>query len=245
MRSLVGVAVALFFAGIAAPAQAQAEAAPETAVAPAPAAAAAPAPARRISLFAPAPGPPAQRRYHVHDGFYLRMSLGVGVLSASVDQDAADLADFSAGGGALALDVLVGGSPSPGLAVGGALLLHRGSSGDVDIDGEQVNATTQLGLGLLGAFVDGFPDPDGGFHFGGALGLAGVSVDIGEGEPGEHNGGGLGGAAWVGWAVWVAPEWSMGADLRFAGAITRDENGGATQDARSGSITVLFSTLYH
>lgn len=247
MRSILCLAVVLALVGVVAPARAQEE--PAAQVGPnAPAAdapRAKPAPARRISLFAPPPGPPVQRHYHVHDGFYLRMSFGAALLGASVDQDDANLADFGAGGSALAVDVLVGGSPSPGFAVGGALLLQRGSSGDVDIDGQNVNATTQLGLGLLGGFVDGFPDPDGGFHLGGALGLAGVRVDIGEGRAGEHNGVGLGGAAWFGWAAWVAPEWSMGADLRFAGAVTRDKVDGVSQNARAGAITLLFTALYH
>jgi hypothetical protein len=251
MRRLSCLGATSALLGIAAPAAAEPEPAarvdadaPAVHVAQAPRSA--PAPARRLSLHAPPPpGAPVQRQYHVHDGFYLRMSVGAGVLNASVDVDSAELADFGAEGGAFALDVLVGASPSPGLAVGGALLLNRGSSGDVEIDGRRVDASTQLGFGLIGAFVDGFPDAKGGFHLGGAVGFAGVGVDVGEGAAGDHNGVGLGGAAWIGWAAWVAPDWSMGADLRFTGAITREEQDEASQDARAGAITLLFTTLYH
>jgi len=64
----------------------------------------------------------------------------------------------------------------------------------------------------VGPFVDGFPNPFGGWHFGGTAGLAQVSFDTGVGADSAL---GFGAAAWLGHDAWVSPEWSVGGQLRF------------------------------
>src|SRR5687768_3991362 len=73
----------------------------------------------KIDLSAPPPPAPVTRNFRQHDGFYLRIGGGLGALGADFDRAGFDA---SSGGTSLELEALVGGSPSPGLAIGGGLL---------------------------------------------------------------------------------------------------------------------------
>ncbi|MGC4089797.1 MAG: hypothetical protein QM756_18315 [Polyangiaceae bacterium] len=88
-------------------------------------------PAGRMNLFVPPSAPSVPRSYHMHDGFYLRASVGVGSLSSSIDDKSTTGYSLRGGGTSLHLNLLVGGSPSPGLAVGGALLGEGTASADL------------------------------------------------------------------------------------------------------------------
>ena len=188
-------------------------------------------------MSVPDPGPPPKRTYHVHDGFYLRMSAGVAYGAANVNADGNFYPDYDVNGVGLSLDAMVGGSPSTGLALGGGLT---------------VSGYGQDGAGgflLAGVFVDGFPDPVNGWHLGGLLGFAGVTSSGNGSEP-DFSGGGFGLSAWLGHDFWVADEWSMGPLLRFNGAIARDAS--RDDDAQPTTLsnatfegTLSFSVLYH
>jgi hypothetical protein len=173
------------------------------------------------------------------------VSAGLGTLGSSVGVDSAVESDFSASGLGYALDVLVGGTPTPGIAVGGGLFLARASSGETSFDDVEVQEDSQLGFALAGAFVDGFPDRNGGFHLGGAAGPALVSFDVGDGSGNDHEGFGFGAALWLGFGAWVAPDWSIGGKLQLAAAFTGDGSNDADQQARTTSLMLLLSALYH
>ncbi|MBK7578915.1 MAG: hypothetical protein IPI67_01805 [Myxococcales bacterium] len=182
-----------------------------------------------------------ERSYHVHDGFYLRLNLGVTALGNKYD-----LAGVSADshGGTLAFDVLVGGTPAKGLAIGGALLGEAGVSHSVERDGRSVG-DANVRLGLLGPFVDGFFDPKGGFHMGGAVGLAALTLE-GLGSSGASDTlTGFGGAAWAGYDAWVADEWAIGGLVRFGGAITKKSDDAGDLTASSMSFGLMLSVLHH
>jgi hypothetical protein len=184
----------------------------------------------------------------MHDGFYLRLSLGVGSLSTSVDHDTSTLADYEASGGAFGFDLLIGGTPTPGLAIGGALLGSVGRDGDIDIEGSSAqNEEAQLGLAIIGPFIDGFPNPKKGLHFGGTVGFASMTVERGDEmlADADHRGGGFGGAVWAGMGGWVGPDWSLGGLLKLSGAVTRREIEGNAQQGRALEISLMFSALYH
>jgi hypothetical protein len=223
---------------------APAEAAPaEAAPAEAPPRAVEPeqAPSEPINLHAEksAPAEPVERSYHVHDGFYLRLNIGLGAYGIRYEDD------YNAGGASLAFDVLAGGSPSKGFVIGGALLsdFSRNLSfrhGDTDV-GE-----VDVGTILLGPFVDGFPNPKGGWHVGGMIGLAGIRTDGAPGQTAAREDQGGGGAVWFGYDAWVADEWSIGGLLRFAAAVGRSKDDAGTQrDSTSTALTLMFTTLYH
>src|SRR5512146_2348846 len=59
---------------------------------------------------------PRSRRYH--DGFYLRLSMGLGALWATSKTDNVGYNETTTGTGG-AIDVMAGGTPAPGLVVGG------------------------------------------------------------------------------------------------------------------------------
>ena len=193
-------------------------------------------PTPKIDVSVPAPPAPVTRKYRQHDGFYLRSSVGIAVAGSNVSTDSTGHPNYDVNGGGLELDLMIGGTPSPGLATGGAISIegfgHGGESGTA-------------GLTVLGVFVDGFPQVNGGFHLGGMIGLAGGSTSRKDNVD-EFEGGGLGMSAWVGHGFWIGSEWSMGGMLRFNGALMRDDsNDDATLQNSTYSLGLLFSVLYH
>jgi hypothetical protein len=172
----------------------------------------------------------------MHDGFYFRAGAGFAYGAANISSDRDSHPDYEVNGVGLGVDIMVGGSPSVGLALGGGV-----SFSGFGQDGAG-------GLFLMGVFVDGFPDPTGGWHLGGMLGLAGSSAS--DERVDDFRGGGFGLAAWVGHDFWVADEWSMGPTLRFNGAIARDPSEEDAPDpfVLSGAHfegVLAFTVLYH
>jgi hypothetical protein len=180
----------------------------------------------------------------VHDGFYLRLSAGIGFVGTDFSDGGAEDDDLSAKGSDLALDVLVGGSPSRGVAVGGALLTNTLLAADLEQSGNTVT-DRDIGIVLVGPFIDGFPNAKKGWHLGGAMGLALVKQkDLGEFGRTDRTEG-FGAAAWAGYDAWVGDEWSLGGKLRFM--LTRTRDGGSDPEvvASTRSVTLMFTALYH
>jgi hypothetical protein len=191
-----------------------------------------------MSVAVPEPAPEPGRTVHRHDGFYARLNLGVLSGRTHVSTDTSTVADYSVGGAGLGADLLIGGTPSTGLATGGALSFASfghasGSTGDYV---------------LLGGFVDGFPSASRGLHFGGELGLA--LANTRRKDAVDLRGVGLGMAVWLGHGFWVADDWTLGGLVRFSGAMTQGDSGdpldghvdlaGATY-----AIALMFSVAYH
>ncbi len=189
----------------------------------------------KIDVTTPEPEPPVARSYHVHDGFYLRLNIGIGGHAITYNDD------ITASGGSVAFDALVGGSPNPGFAIGGALIGDY--SPNLALEGTTADLEANVQTGIIGVFIDGFPDPKGGFHIGGALGLANIQTDPSAGD--VRNDTGFGGAAWIGYDAWVGDEWSVGGLVRFATAVGRSKEGDQDLDSRSSALTLLFTALYH
>jgi hypothetical protein len=191
-----------------------------------------------IDLSTPPPPPRVLREYHRHEGFYLRMGGGLGYLGASLDTDVSD--EFDSSGMGLNFELLVGGGPAPGLAIGGAVLGSVQLFGDWEADDIPGSTSGDLTTFIIGPFADGYPDPNGGWHLGGMLGLATASFDVPGGDDGV-NGIGFGGAGWVGYDVWVAPEWSMGGALRLDALRATDDD----VSISSLGITLAISVVYN
>lgn len=196
------------------------------------------APPRKI-VFDAAPAPSGENRsYHYHDGFYLRVGLnyGPGWGGLSLGEDDQTQVDYF--GGLLDFNLLIGGTPSPGFAVGGGLVLGSFLQPNMDSDGDEV-ATSNVGYLLVGPFVDGHFAPNGGWHAGALAGLAG----LGE-SPHAERSLGLGGSVWLGYDAWVGSDWALGGNLRFAAAAT---SGSEPLDfsASALAISLGFSALYH
>lgn len=190
-----------------------------------------------IDLSTPAPGAPVDRKFRQHEGFYLRLDVGLGsLLSANVDSP---LGELSSSGLTLDYDLLIGGSPAPGFTVGGGVLGGLQMSGDWEVEGGGTGSGDLVTL-IVGPFADGFPDSKGGWHFGGLVGLARVALDA-PGDDADDDAFGFGGAFWGGHDIWVAPEWSVGGLLRLD-ALRASKDDVTTTAV---GLSLMFSVLYN
>ncbi len=199
------------------------------------------APPRKIDLSTPPAAPRVQRSYHMHDGFYLRASAGIGSLRLSLDDGSSSGEDLKGSGFDLGFDVMAGGSPTPGVAIGGALLVEAAGSARLTRSGERQDRSGSLLL--IGPFIDGFPSANRGLHFGGMLGLARIGVD-GTSEGPALRAAGFGAAAWFGNDFWVADDWSVGPLLRLSAAYAR-RGESPELSATTFSVMALVTALYH
>jgi hypothetical protein len=188
--------------------------------------------------------------YHVHDGFYLRLSAGVGAGRASVSSDSAP--NFAVGGPGLALNLWIGGTPWRGVAIGGLASYQGLNDGDTVVEGKGSGAGSSAASFLVGPFIDAFPDPLRGLHFGGALGLAGTATKADshylEDELGakDYSGGGLGASAWIGYMGFVGPEYSLGGLLQLTGYTSKRSQSDEVDRRLSGyAVSLSLSALYH
>ncbi len=197
------------------------------------------------------PAPLEKTTRRLHDGFYLRGSIGNGWFGSKFSSGLLD--DATVGGGSGVLDVQLGGTPARGLVIGGGLFLTGMEHEDVrppNVPSARGDDPGAIGLVAVGPFIDYFPDPKEGFHFGGMLGVAALGfdtpADVGD-DPyyADDERVGTGGAlgAWVGYDWWVAREWSLGVQLRYLGAVVENE----TYDWRGAAdtLSLQFTVLYH
>lgn len=225
-------------------------------VAPAPAAAPAPAPAPVAPAAYPPPAypqPPAfageavDPTVHNHDGFYLRLGIGVGYGRATRKGSYLGIdIDASYSGVGPAYELLIGGTPAAGFVVGGGFVGQdisdpkvelTLSSGGSTLDEEDFEADGALGIVVLGPFVDWYPDPQGGFHAGAMVGLGGIGL--------EESESGLGGALSVGYDIFFANQWSFGITARAVAVKTSAKIDDDKLDDTASSFELLGSVLLH
>ncbi len=150
-----------------------------------------------------------------HDGFYLELTLGLGPQASYARDDAepgggASVHSSAVGVGATA-SLRIGGSPLPGLVLGGGALgsfsvlgawtsTQEGTPSTVD-DGDDLSTSL---LGLVGPFCDYYPNPARGFHVQALPGYATFAMS----NDGHASGLGLMLGAGQDWSV--DPRWSVG-----------------------------------
>ncbi len=189
----------------------------------------------------PPPPPPVARTDKTHDGFYLRLNAGFGSQSTSLD-DGTAFPNPSGSGGTLNLGLLVGGAPSPGVILGGALLIDNMPSTTLAAD-DGFTLKTASTLATLGPFIDGYPNSRGGFHLGGTVGFSTVKLSNKTDLPTDRaNGFGL--AAWLGYDWWVADQWSVGGLLQLSGAHASKTAQGIDMSVDTRSIALMFTAVY-
>jgi len=194
-----------------------------------------------------------------HDGFYLRMGIGIGRLSASFDSErSAELQGAVEGTfarGSLPIELAFGGTPAPGLVIGGTV--NVAGTGDVTTNDLTVNGArvtdmkyAQASLWFVGPFVDYYIDAHLGWHVQGALGIAGLNLT--EGRRGQTEvrsrteAGGLGFALGGGWEGWVGKQWSMGVLLRLMYASVETDQDNERWGYRALAFPeFLYSVTYH
>jgi hypothetical protein len=186
---------------------------------------------------------PVRRTFRIHDGFYLRLSGGIGFVGAKFANSSDDAGDVSLHGSDMALDLMVGGSPSLGVTVGGGLFTNLLLAADAEQDDRELS-NRDVAILLVGPFIDGFPNPKKGWHLGGSLGLAVANMqDMGRSGDTSRTGG-IGAAAWGGYDTWIGDDWCVGGLVRLGLTRTSDRDDGAKITATSRSLTLMFTALY-
>jgi hypothetical protein len=182
---------------------------------------------------------PPTARYH--DGFYLRLSLGVGYFSTGLESQGLS---FAISGASAGFDAMIGGTPAPGFVVGGAYFFERAPSPSASSGSNSGTLQYDLNFGTLGVFVDGFPDPHGGFHLGGTFGFSFATLSSSDGGA-DAKSTGYGGGAFLGYDGWVAEQWAVGCFTRVIAASLSDTTAGVHETLSPWSFQVMVSLLHH
>jgi hypothetical protein len=200
----------------------------------------------------PAPPPPPPREdpsARRHDGFYLRMGLGLayGQVVSSGVLLGSDLELKFAGFGP-AYELLIGGTLGSGFVLGGGFVGQDISDPDVTLEtanGTQVDRSVAsgdaLGVGVIGPFFDWFFDERGGAHVGAMVGIGIIGLE-GDNDEGSS---GFGGSLWGGYDFWVSDQWSLGVEGRLLFVRGSHDLLGEEFDETASGFQVLFTALFH
>jgi len=209
--------------------------------APAEAPAATPAatpPAAAASAEAPAPVAAKPTGDRVHDGFYLRLTAGYGMMPIK-RTTTPESGETKISGNGAEFDLSIGGSPIRGLAIAGTVLAHVVSSPTVKAGNIEAKASDAVFMTYFGPTVDGYPDPTGGFHVGGGIGYGTVSAV-------NYDATGLALQAFTGYDFWIGKSWSVGPLLRALWVNGKKDIGaGASINDSGTSITLGISFTDH
>lgn len=213
-----------------APTTAEAQAAPAQAAAPEP------VPSRTTTTTtitttttsaAPAePEAPAKAKpTRIHEGFYLRLTSGPTVLTMNGHGPYGSSSLTGGGAGGM---IAIGGAIVPGFVLAGTI---QGSAMNAKFNGGPFeNATvnyrgktraasdrTTGGFGMVGMLVDWYPEPAGGWHFGGSTGV-GAIVLTNSADESDFGGVNFAGSLFGGYDWSLGRNWGLGLQLVVSGA---------------------------
>jgi hypothetical protein len=169
-----------------------------------------------------------------HDGFYVRLALGLGALIGSrtevyspFDEEYEMQGDLS--GVAQVGALMIGGTVASGLVLGGGVwgvnapsATYEGDISSVGFNANDVAAGQQADVGLasvslIGPFLAWYPDPTRGLYgeLGAGLALATIGgvyeqTATGELDIDEYEGAGWGAVLGIGYDFWIGEQWSLG-----------------------------------
>lgn len=179
----------------------------------------------------PAPPPAAPR----HTGFYLRLGAGVGGFGDSMQVQGSGVYSGTATGGTGSLELGLDGAIKPGLIIGGAVYSETMVNPTISINGLNVASDYQVGtLGLLGPFIEWYLNPNKGFHLGGALCAARITLSDDKGVIQTNSILGGGAVVDIGYEWAIADAWGIGVMGRLIGAGLSD--GQTHHDVGGGSV---------
>lgn len=163
--------------------------------------------------------PERQPGEYFHDGVYVRLGVGVGLVRDDVSMSQSGALGFEQEGTVTgfgqANELAVGGALAPGLILAGGFFLNAAYGVKSDFGDVETQTSDGYAVVTFGPMVDYYPDPASGLHFelgfglGATSGVALRSMD----EPGGATGYGL--ALGVGHEWWIAKQWGMGVLLRL------------------------------
>jgi hypothetical protein len=225
-------------------------------------------PAPMYGYAAPAHAEPAHSTgAFEHDGFYLRLGLGLTHVGDSVESESVRVCfsngcttgkiESTVGGFGAATEIALGGTVAPGLVIGGGIYNHvipSPKSDDLKAAGYSVNQDVELEttyFTLYGPFIDFYFDPLGGLHLQGALGLGVLASGKGKFESSgdavdEHTATGIGAMVGIGHDWWVGEQWSVGVLGRVTVAsLTGEDDGDVEWNHTVIAPAILFTATLH
>jgi hypothetical protein len=161
---------------------------------------------------------------HRHNGFYLRLGLGIGGASYATDPVSSN--PVISGGGidaesfAVPLEVAIGGTPAPGLVIGVGSYGSIWPTPHATLKNFGLSLESEAGpmmISSLGPFADYYFDPEKGLH--GQFGVAFASATAAKSQDRgaivrvpaqDFAGSGWSAMAGLGWENWIGQEWSAG-----------------------------------
>jgi hypothetical protein len=190
----------------------------------------------------------------------MRIGLGLGRIGAEFrNNDSLELGgsvEGSVAGLAGAFEFALGGTPAPGLVIGGGIFTGTTSeveTNELNVDGRPVSPIKygQLTFTLFGPFIDYYFNDRSGFHLQGALGLAAMEVGTGKrgsnGVTDRRTLGGLGFMLGGGYEWFVGEQWSLGGIARMRyGALETDDDDDERYTFKTLAIPeILFNATFH
>jgi hypothetical protein len=196
-----------------------------------------------------APPPIPDPTAHLHDGFYLRMSIGVGYMGDSVSYSKKAYSDMTVRGGAGSFAILLGGTPRNGLVVGGGIVGVSADRPVFDVGRDSFVHDGKVTFSMLSGFVDWYPNPREGFHLQALAGLGVLTFEDSVGNTRRRDPAGVGLGLAIGQEWWVGSQWSIGVigRLMYAHLTLKDADdiAGLTEKHSLVSPAVLFGATYH
>ncbi len=142
-----------------------------------------------------------------HDGFYFRGATGLGYFKSSFS---APGLDGSYSGLAIAFDAWFGGSPIPGLVIGGGITTFDVPSPSFKLGSQTQPLSRHAMLDIVGVFGDYYFDPTRGMHAEALLGYGVLGFADSNGNSSTDDPSGLALGLGFGNDWWVSDEWSIG-----------------------------------
>jgi hypothetical protein len=206
---------------------------------------------------ASSPAPASSSAVHVHDGFYLRLGIGLGGASfageISSPDPIVDGAGFESRAVAVPIEVAIGGTPVPGLVVGlGSYASVWPSPRDKFKNyGQVLNADGgSFTVASSGPFADWYFRPEQGLHAQAAITFATATMakSVDTYLPWRD----FSGSGWAlmtgfGWESWIGDQWSAGilGRVQYGQVLLKSSDGVEKMPTAFAVIGVMASFTYH
>jgi hypothetical protein len=181
--------------------------------------------------YEPPPRTSRTHSSHLHDGFYLRMALGISYLSNQTqikDSLQTTIAnDYQLHGVGPTIDFFIGGTPGRGLVIGGGIVSTAVSKPTITYGGRETQLNDNASAAVVGPFIDWYFNPRRGFH---AQLLTGIGLSQVTPRRKDFNtndtksGSGFGIDLGIGHDWWISNQWSIGILARYQHSSTTFKN---------------------